>query len=81
MENKTVETFDGWKLSSCIRQKRMVYMRIGMREAAKEIGISTPTLSRLENKRPPDINTFYLVCKWLNREMSYFFTAENPKTL
>tara|TARA_Y100000310_G_C20695027_1_gene825062 strand:- start:3934 stop:4266 length:333 start_codon:yes stop_codon:yes gene_type:complete len=37
----------------------------GIRETSKEIGISSATLSRVENGKPPDLNTFPKVCKWL----------------
>jgi transcriptional regulator with XRE-family HTH domain len=38
----------------------------GVRETAKEIGISHGTLSRLERGYLPDLDTFGKVCKWLN---------------
>lgn len=37
----------------------------GMREAAKEIGISPATLSRVENGHLPDLENFRLICDWL----------------
>lgn len=43
------------------------------RTAANEIGISAPTLSRLNNGRPPDLITYYKCCKWLNLDMNFFF--------
>lgn len=36
-----------------------------LREAAKQIEISAPTLLRIESGRMPDIETFGKVCKWL----------------
>ena len=36
-----------------------------LREAAKEIGISAPTLLRVESGRMPDIDTFGKICRWL----------------
>jgi transcriptional regulator with XRE-family HTH domain len=38
----------------------------GIREVAKEVGISSATLSRIENGKLPDIDTFSKICKWLN---------------
>jgi transcriptional regulator with XRE-family HTH domain len=38
----------------------------GIREVAKEIGISPATLSRVERGHLPDIDTFGKVCRWLN---------------
>ena len=37
----------------------------GIREVAREIGISPATLSRVENGRLPDLETFSKVCRWL----------------
>ena len=37
----------------------------GIREIAHEIGISPATLSRVENGKLPDLDTFSKVCKWL----------------
>jgi transcriptional regulator with XRE-family HTH domain len=38
----------------------------GVREVAKEIGISHSTLSRVERGFLPDLDTFGKICKWLN---------------
>lgn len=45
-----------------IKEKRGV---AGLRETAKEIGISLATLSRIENGKVPDLDTFGKLCKWL----------------
>ena len=37
----------------------------GVREVAKEIGISPATLSRVERGHLPDLETFSKVCQWL----------------
>ena len=37
----------------------------GVRAAAREIGISPATLSRVENGHLPDLENFRLICKWL----------------
>ena len=37
----------------------------GVREVAREIGISPATLSRVERGYLPDLETFGSVCKWL----------------
>lgn len=37
----------------------------GMREVAKEIGISPATLTRIEAGRLPDLLTFRKMCEWL----------------
>jgi transcriptional regulator with XRE-family HTH domain len=37
----------------------------GIREVAREIGVSSATLSRVERGHLPDLDTFSKVCKWL----------------
>jgi transcriptional regulator with XRE-family HTH domain len=37
----------------------------GIREVAKEIGVSPATLSRVERGHLPDLETFAKICKWL----------------
>ena len=36
-----------------------------MREAAREVGVSSATLSRIENGKQPDLGTFEKLCRWL----------------
>lgn len=55
---------DTEKLSSLVRTKRL---ERGLREVSKEIGTVSPsTLSRVENGKVPDIDTFLALCDWLN---------------
>lgn len=42
----------------------------GVRAAAKEIGISAATLSRVENGYLPDLQNFRLICRWLEIDPS-----------
>ncbi|EJC70434.1 hypothetical protein Rleg5DRAFT_6242 [Rhizobium leguminosarum bv. viciae WSM1455] len=39
-----------------------------MRQCAKEIGTSHGTFSRLIAGKLPDLNTYFLVCRWLNEQ-------------
>ena len=45
---------------------------VGIREAAKQVGISPATLSRVENEKVPDLETFSKICKWLGRDPAVF---------
>ncbi|NTF88903.1 helix-turn-helix domain-containing protein [Agrobacterium rhizogenes] len=45
---------------------------LGVRAAAKEIGISSATLSRIENSHVPDLATFAAICRWLGEDPSKF---------
>ena len=37
----------------------------GLRETARKIGTSAPTLSRVESGKMPDLHTFRKLCRWL----------------
>lgn len=45
---------------------------MGIRAAAREIGISPSTLSRIEKGHVPDVGTLEKVCRWLGEETSRF---------
>jgi transcriptional regulator with XRE-family HTH domain len=45
---------------------------MGVRAAAKEIGISPTTLSRIERGHLPDMGTLERVCAWLGQDMAKF---------
>lgn len=65
--------FDHWKFSSALRHKRNVELRIDIRQAAMQIGISASTLSKIENCKTPDLYTYFYCCRWLGVEMQSFF--------
>lgn len=67
-------------LGELIREKRGA---MGIREAAKEIGISPSTLSRVERGHLPDLENFRLICRWLaidpNRILGFPSSAGSRK--
>ena len=50
-----------------------------LREVAKDIGISAPTLMRIESGRVPDLETFGKVCKWLDIDPGDFLGFDTQK--
>lgn len=50
------------QIGSLLRERRG---ERGVRETAKEIGVSAATLSRIENGKQPDLTTFPKICSWL----------------
>ncbi|MEC5172178.1 helix-turn-helix transcriptional regulator [Chryseobacterium nepalense] len=45
----------------------------GLRAVAEEIGgVSAPTLSRIEQGKLPDVDTFIKICKWLETPTDTF---------
>jgi transcriptional regulator with XRE-family HTH domain len=67
-------------LAEGILRKRSIK---GVREAAKEIGISSATLSRVENKKVPDLATFGKICAWLEDDPAIYLglVKSNPTSL
>lgn len=49
---------------------------IGIREAAREVGVSPATLSRVENGKVPDLETFSRICRWLGEDPALFLGIE-----
>ncbi|HZE68928.1 MAG TPA: helix-turn-helix transcriptional regulator [Pyrinomonadaceae bacterium] len=50
----------------------------GIRETAKEIGISHGTLSRLERGYLPDLETFKKICAWLDVNPNDVLSVATP---
>jgi transcriptional regulator with XRE-family HTH domain len=50
---------------------------MGIRAAAKEIGISPSTLSRIENGHVPDVGTLEKVCDWIGEDTAKFTGIAN----
>ena len=51
----------------------------GIREVAREVGISPATLSRIENGKIPDLNTFSKLCSWLKLDAGEILGCSIPK--
>jgi transcriptional regulator with XRE-family HTH domain len=63
------------RLAAMVRAKRG---RKGLRDVAKEIGnVSASTLSRVEQGKVPDLETFFELCKWLGVSPEQF-TGGSP---
>lgn len=64
------------RLARLVKSKRA---NKGLREVAAEIGnVSPSTLSRVENGRIPDMETFLLICDWLEVAPAEFFSTDTP---
>jgi transcriptional regulator with XRE-family HTH domain len=70
-------TLNSELLASMIKSKRG---KMGLREAARELGnVSPATLSRVEQGKLPDVETFINLCKWLNVPTDTFIIGEKKK--
>jgi transcriptional regulator with XRE-family HTH domain len=65
------------RLAKRIQEKRAGK---GIREAAEEVGVSPATLSRVENKNIPDLETFSKICRWLGEDPGVYlgFAHQTP---
>jgi transcriptional regulator with XRE-family HTH domain len=57
---------------------------LSWRQAAKEIGVSSSTFSRLSQGKLPDVENFVAILNWLGLDARAFYTVEkqnNPETL
>lgn len=68
MPKRTLES-----LGALVREKRG---KRKLRETAAEIGISPPTLMRVEGGRIPDVETFGKLCRWLQVDPGSFLGFE-----
>ncbi|MCO5185366.1 MAG: helix-turn-helix domain-containing protein [Anaerolineae bacterium] len=64
------------KLAAMARAKRGAD---GLRATAREIDISASTLSRIEQGKVPDIETFIQLCDWLEVSPSEFFETDEEE--
>jgi transcriptional regulator with XRE-family HTH domain len=48
----------------------------GIRSAAEEAGVSSATLSRVENGNLPDLTTFAKICRWLEVDPAVFLGVD-----
>lgn len=67
------------KLAVLMKERRG---KRGLREVAREIGdVSSPTLSRVEQGRLPDLDTFIRLCRWLGMSPEDFLIERMEKSI
>ncbi len=61
--------YDSELLKKDLRTMRIIELQISLDDCAKRIGISKPTLSRVENGNViPDLFTFFKIIRWLDSQ-------------
>ena len=69
-----MSTINSDLLASMIKSKRKT---LGLRATASEIGgVSAATLSRIEQGKIPDVETFIKICRWLGEPTDKFIIGE-----
>ncbi|WP_051878614.1 helix-turn-helix domain-containing protein [Chryseobacterium sp. FH1] len=72
-------TLDTELLAGMLKTKRGTQ---GLRAIAEEIGsVSFATLSRIEQGRIPDVDTFIRICKWLEVSTETFILSSSTKAV
>ncbi len=66
-------TFDKDGLRKDLTYKRIVELGITCQEAADQMGISKATISRIENRKGCDIDTFAIICTWMKKDPAIYF--------
>lgn len=59
--------------------KRMIELGITIRQAAAIAGVSASTISRIENLKSFDMETFVKLCLWMKTEPSKYFQITGEK--
>lgn len=67
------------KLRKDVITKRMIDLNIGLREAAIQIGTSAATVSRVENGKNVDLETFAKILTWLDTKPNDYFEIIGKK--
>lgn len=53
------------KFKKDLKTERIIEKELTVREAAKEIGVSASTISRIENGKTCEIESFLKICEWM----------------
>jgi len=71
--------FDSEKFRKDMISKRVISLDLTMQEASEQIGVSKATISRIENKKSIDMDTFAMCLTWLGLSYQNYFISEPIK--
>lgn len=66
------QKFDTVSFAKALKTRRVIDLKLGLREVAKKTNTSPATLSRMENENTADIDNILKVCTWLKMPISNF---------
>ena len=72
-------TFDNNELRKAVASHRIINLNISLREAAKLANVSPATLSRIENGKHIDFDSFAKICLWMQSEPTQFFKVTRER--
>jgi len=71
--------FNSEALRKAVATMRIIELNATVRECAKFIGISSSTISRCENGKQIDFDSFGKICLWLQKEPNDFYTITRER--
>jgi transcriptional regulator with XRE-family HTH domain len=71
--------FNGKQFGKALRQKRVMDDDHSLQVLSLKLGVSAPTLSRIENGNTPDVTTYALICRYLDVSMEDFFSEAKTR--
>lgn len=71
--------FDIQRLRKDLITNRVIDKNISLRDLASSTGISAATLSRIENAKMPDVETFAKLCVYLQVDPRIYFNIIKPR--
>jgi DNA-binding Xre family transcriptional regulator len=69
--------FDTENFAKKVKNNRVMVLNLNIRDAAVLIGISSATLSRIENGNPAEIDNILKCCSWLNCSITKFIKTKS----
>jgi transcriptional regulator with XRE-family HTH domain len=73
VSKKTNYIFDAVAFGEALATKRIIKLKLSLKEAQQISGVSNSTLSKCERGMLPDMMTFATLCTWLEIEPTKFF--------
>lgn len=64
--------WDGESFLKELKQKRLIEDNTDMRSLSEKISVSAATISRCENGKMPDLDSYAKLCKYIGRPMDMF---------
>lgn len=69
-------TFDKDGFRKDLTYRRISELGLTLQEAADQMGLSKATINRIENRKGVDIDTFAIICTWMQKDPSTYFIVK-----
>lgn len=72
--------WDGEQFSKQLKQKRLIDEDTDMRSLAARIDVSAATISRCENGKMPDLDSYTKLCYYIGQPLDAFVKVDTKKS-